>query len=57
MILGSVTTVVDFFVHPGQFGPVAEEAMVTGVAAGLLSYLIGTATKIFRQRRRTRTDS
>ena len=57
IILGSVTTVVDFFVHPGQFGPVAAEAVVTGVAAGLLSYLIGTATKTFKQRRRNRTDS
>lgn len=43
LVLGSFTAVVDFFVHPGMFGGVIAEALVTGVAAGLLSYLIGRA--------------
>jgi hypothetical protein len=43
VILGSVTSVVDFFVHPGQFGPVFMEALVTGLAAGVLSFLLGMA--------------
>ena len=42
-VLGAATAVVDFFVHPGQFGPAAAEALITGLAAGLLSYLAGTA--------------
>ena len=39
--LGITTAVVDFFVHPGQFGPVAMEAIVTGLAAALLSAGVG----------------
>lgn len=46
--LGTATAVVDFFVHPGQFGPVAMEAVVTGIGAGVLSYLGGTAVKFIR---------
>ena len=42
LVLGIATTVVDYFVHPGMFGPVAAEAIVTGAAAGVLSYLVGT---------------
>ena len=40
-VLGLATAVVDFFVHPGQFGPLIMEALITGVAAGALSYLVG----------------
>ncbi len=36
---------VDFFVHPGQFGPIAMEAIVTGLGAALLSYLVGTLVR------------
>ena len=36
--LGLATTVVDFFVHPGMFGPFFAEAVVTGLGAALLSY-------------------
>ena len=50
LMLGVVTAVVDFFVHPGQFGPVAMEAIVTGLAAGLLSYVLGTAVHKVRTR-------
>lgn len=42
IMLGFVTAIVDFFVHPGTFGGVATEAIVTGVGAAVLSYLLGT---------------
>ena len=48
LVLGIATAVVDYFVHPGMFGPAAFEAVVTGVAAGILSYLVGTAVRILR---------
>jgi len=40
-VLGVATSIVDFFVHPGMFGPVALEAIVTGFAAAVLSYMVG----------------
>ena len=40
-VLGVATAIVDFFVHPGMFGPVALEAIVTGIAAAVLSYMVG----------------
>lgn len=46
--LALTTAVVDYFVHPGAFGPVFAEALVTGVAAGGLSLLVG----FVRRRRR-----
>lgn len=49
-ILGAVTAVVDFLVHPGSFGPVVMEAVVTGAAAAMLSYLVGSAWRYFRTR-------
>lgn len=45
--LGVTTGVVDYYVHPGMFGSVATEAFVTGLAAAILSYLVGTATQRF----------
>ena len=51
LVLGSFTAVVDFFVHPGMFGGVVTEAIVTGIAAGLLSYLIGQVIAYTRRRR------
>ena len=42
-VLGVATTVVDYLVHPGQFGPAVMEAVVTGAGAALLSYVVGTA--------------
>ena len=48
LVLGIATAVVDYFVHPGMFGPVAAEAIVTGVAAGVLSYLVGTLIRRMR---------
>jgi len=39
--LALVTALVDYVVHPGGFGPVMMEAVVTGLAAGLLSFAFG----------------
>jgi hypothetical protein len=52
-ILGVATAVVDFYVHPGMFGSAATEAIVTGLAAAMLSFLAGTAVRYFRMRPRT----
>lgn len=46
--LGVTTGIVDFYVHPGMFGAVATEAIVTGLAAALLSHLVGMAIRHFR---------
>jgi hypothetical protein len=51
VLLGSVTVVVDFFVHPGQWGPVALEAVVTGLGAAALSYVVGLLIRHVRTRR------
>ena len=48
-VLGTVTGVVDYFVHPGNFGPVFVEAIVTGLGAALLSFVIGAAVRRFRK--------
>jgi hypothetical protein len=45
------TSVVDYYIHPGMFGSVATEAIVTGLAAALLSYLVGLAMRRFRANR------
>jgi VIT1/CCC1 family predicted Fe2+/Mn2+ transporter len=49
--LGALTAIVDYFVHPGMFGPAALEAIVTGLGAALLSYLVGTMLRVWRLRR------
>jgi hypothetical protein len=49
-VLGTVTAAVDFMVHPGSFGSIATEAIVTGAAAGTLSYLVGSLWRRFRVR-------
>ena len=41
IILGVITGLVDFYVHPGTFGSFATEAIVTGIGAAVLSYLVG----------------
>mgnify|MGYP001819291688 FL=1 len=54
-ILGLATAVVDYLVHPGGFGPVFMEALVTGIGAAALSYIAGTAYRQYR-RRQTAAD-
>lgn len=39
-VLALATAGVDYLVHPGGFGPVAFEAVVTGLAAGALSLAV-----------------
>lgn len=50
VIIGTATAIVDFFVHHGNFGPVAFEAIVTGVGAAILSFLVATLVKSLRKR-------
>ena len=40
-VLGIITAVVDFIIHPGKFGPIFLEAMVTGAGAACLCFLVG----------------
>ena len=49
-LLGVATAIVDFFVHPGMFGPLFMEAIVTGLGAGLLSFIVGTTMVRVRAR-------
>ena len=52
-ILGAVTGVVDYFVHPGMIGEArATEAVITGLGAAALSYGIATLMVHARKRRR-----
>jgi hypothetical protein len=48
IVLGAVTTVVDYLVHPGNFGPVALEAVITGLGAAALSWTAGAVLKRLR---------
>lgn len=51
-ILGVITAVVDYFVHPGMIGESAlTEAAITGLGAAVLSYAAGTAIVFWRRRR------
>lgn len=50
VVLGVVTALVDFFSHPAMFGAVAVEAVLTGVGAGVLSYVIGSLVSRWRRR-------
>lgn len=38
LLLGVVTAIADYVVHPGGFGPVFAEAAVTGIGATALSF-------------------
>ena len=49
LVLGVVTAIVDYLMHPGMIGPVFLEAIITGIGAGVLSYIAGW---IFALRRR-----
>ena len=49
--LGVTTAIVDFFVHPGMFGAMATEAIVTGLAAAMISLFIGYGMHFMRTRR------
>lgn len=49
LVLGVLTAIVDYFVHPGQFGSAATEAVVTGFGAAVLSYGVGALIRRFRR--------
>lgn len=49
LTLGVTTTVVDYFMHPGMFGSVFTEAIVTGAGAALLSYVASTLIGAMRK--------
>ncbi len=51
LLLGTVTAIVDFIIHPGNFGSVVTEAIVTGIGAGALSYIAGSTYRYLRNRR------
>lgn len=51
IVLGVVTAIVDYLIHPGMFGPVFLEAIVTGIGAAALSYLVGGILHFVRARR------
>lgn len=51
VVLGVATAVVDYFVHPGMFGPVFLEAIVTGAGASVLSFGVGTLIRFLRHKR------
>ena len=53
VVLGVSTGIVDYFVHPGMFGTVATEAIVTGLAAAVLSYLAGTIVRHIKKKKVT----
>ena len=57
-ILGVITAVVDYFVHPGMIGESAfTEAAITGLGAAVLSYAAGTAIVLWQRRRRARAEA
>ena len=47
-LLALVTVGADVVSHPKQFGGVLTEAIVTGLAAGTLSLMVGWVWKLFR---------
>ena len=51
-ILGVMTAVVDYFVHPGMIGDAAvTEAIITGIGAAGLSYAAGSLVAWYRARK------
>jgi hypothetical protein len=51
LLLGVSTAAVDYFVHPSNFGTAATEALVTGLVAGVLAFLVTTVVKLSRRRK------
>jgi hypothetical protein len=51
LLLGVSTAAVDYLVHPSNFGAAATEALVTGLVAGLLAFLVTTLMKLNRRRK------
>ena len=52
VILGVITAVVDYFVHPGMIGDAAvTEAIITGAGAAGLSFAASSAVAWYRERK------
>ncbi|MGI9261735.1 MAG: hypothetical protein ACR2QR_06855 [Woeseiaceae bacterium] len=56
VVLGVVTAVVDYLMHPGMIGPVFLEAIITGIGAGVLSYGVGWFLQYRRRRQASRAS-
>lgn len=54
-VLGVLTGIVDYLIHPGAFGPAVAEAIVTGAGAAALSILVRTVVR--RPPRRARSPT
>ena len=49
-VLGLVTAVVDFYIHPSMIaGPAVLEAIITGAGAAILSYLVAIYLRRLRR--------
>lgn len=44
LLTGTLTAVADLIVHPTHFGPFYAEAIVTGIGAGFLAYVMHSIT-------------
>ncbi len=51
IVLGVVTAIVDYFMHPGMIGPIFLEALITGLGAAVLSFSVGALLKYRREKR------
>lgn len=49
-VLGLATGVVDYFVHTGELGSIVVEAIVTGLGAAALSFVVGVTVTWTRGR-------
>ena len=56
-ILGVVTAVVDYFIHPGMIGGAATEAIITGAGAAALSLVVHVLVSRIRRRRASARES
>lgn len=56
-ILGVVTAVVDYFIHPGMIGGAATEAIITGAGAAALSLVVRVLVSRIRRRRASARES
>ncbi len=55
IILGLSTAIADYFVHPGMIGEHhIIEPIVTGIGAGVLSYIVATLIAFYRRRQNRR---
>ena len=50
LLLGLVTAIADYLIHPGMFGTKVTEAIVTGIGAAILSYFVGTIIRTIRRK-------